>query len=87
MNVIKRIGVIGFWIWLVLVTAVSTAAIKQRFAVNNNHALKMRLFNQFKDVRTVSIASVLREARVPRHVTLTVAEDLTDEWLEAQLKA
>ena len=36
MNVMKRIGVIGFWILLVLVTAVSTAAIKQRFADGPN---------------------------------------------------
>lgn len=65
----------------VLPTAAAEAqvmdAIKQRFAVNNNHALKMRLFNQFKDVRTVSIASVLREARVPRHVDYFSLECVT----------
>jgi hypothetical protein len=36
MNVMKRIGVVGLWTLLVLVTAVSTAAIKQRFADGPN---------------------------------------------------
>ena len=36
MNVMKRIGIVGLWILLVLVTAVSTAAIKQRFADGPN---------------------------------------------------
>ena len=36
MDVMKRIGVIGLWTLLVLVTAVSTAAIKQRFADGPN---------------------------------------------------
>ena len=36
MYVMKRIGVIGLWILLVLVTAVGTAAIKQRFADGPN---------------------------------------------------
>ena len=36
MDVMKRIGIVGLWILLVLVTAVSTAAIKQRFADGPN---------------------------------------------------
>ena len=36
MNVMKRIGIIGLWTLLVLVTAVGTAAIKQRFADGPN---------------------------------------------------
>ena len=36
MNVMKRIGIVGLWVLLVLVTAVSTAAIKQRFADGPN---------------------------------------------------
>ena len=36
MNVMKRIGIVSLWVLLVLVTAVSTAAIKQRFADGPN---------------------------------------------------
>ena len=36
MGIAKRAGVIGLWVLLVLVTAVGTAAIKQRFADGPN---------------------------------------------------
>ena len=36
MRIAKRAGVIGLWVLLVLVTAVGTAAFKQRFADGPN---------------------------------------------------